>query len=92
VPAAILRQLFNDGRYWERVNENELVAAVEREGPARPQAGQPPGTMSRMVWYFDSQRQRVALVHEYRLPDGTLGGSGRPDPKRLMVGDEILIC
>ncbi len=52
--------------------------------------------MSRMVWYYamtgDGSLRKVALVHEYRRPDGSLGGSGLPDPKRLIVGDEILFC
>jgi hypothetical protein len=43
-----------------------------------------------MVWYFDLQLNRVALVHEYRLPDGSIGASGLPDPKRLLLEDEIL--
>jgi len=30
----------------------------------------------------------IAIVHQYLLPNGTLGGSGRPDPKRVTVGDE----
>ena len=87
-----LRKIFNDGRYHERVLANELLAVVEREGPAAPGANQEPGTVSRTVWYFDLQMQRVALVHEYRKPDGSLGGSGRPDPKRILLDDEILFC
>jgi hypothetical protein len=45
-----------------------------------------------MVWYLDDQRNRLALVHEYRLPDGSLGGSGKPDPKRMYFEGEILYC
>jgi hypothetical protein len=92
VPPQELRQIFNDGRYYERSVSGELLQVVESERPARAGAGQPAGTVSRMVWYFDDTLQRIALVHEYRLPDGTLGGSGKPDPKRLWVGDEILFC
>jgi hypothetical protein len=45
-----------------------------------------------MVAYFTLTLERVALVHEYRLPDGTIGASGRPDPKRILLEGEILIC
>lgn len=84
--------MFNEGRYHDRVTDGELLAVVESERPARLGSGQPPGTVSQMVWYFDSSLTRVALVHQYVRPDGTLGGSGRPDPKRLLLENEILFC
>lgn len=87
-----LRQLFNDGRYQERVIANELISSLENEHPARPEAMQPPGTLSQTFWYFDTSLRRVAFVHQYLRPDGALGGSGRPDPKWLLVDDEILFC
>jgi hypothetical protein len=91
-----LRRIFNEGGYLERVGSNELIEALESERPARPEAQQPLGTMSRMVWYYavdsDGTLAKVALVHEYRRPDGSIGGSGRPDPKRLIVDDEIWYC
>lgn len=45
-----------------------------------------------MVWYYDESLEGVALVHQYLRPDGSLGGSGKPDPKRLLLDDEILYC
>jgi hypothetical protein len=89
-----LHRAFNDGRYYERVCSNELLATVESEHRAPSEAGQPPGTMSQLVVYFDPAdlRHPVARVHQYLLPDGTLGGSGRPDPKRLFVGGEVWFC
>jgi hypothetical protein len=93
VPEDELRRIFNDGDYYGRACRNELLTSVEAERPAPPSAGQPPGTMSRVVVYYDlPSLRRVALVHEYRLPDGTLGASGRPDPKRILLEGEILIC
>jgi len=90
VSKAELQQIFNEGGYVERLQRNELLASVERERPAPPGAGQPPGTRSCTVWYFDLHFNRVALVHEYRLPDGSIGASGRPDPKRIILEGEIL--
>ncbi len=49
--------------------------------PSSP--AEPPGTRSQMVAYLDAAGQRIALVHQYLRPDGTIGGSGRPDPKEL---------
>ncbi len=41
-----------------------------------------------MVAYFDGVR-KVALVHRYLRPDGTVGASGMPDPKELLDDDVI---
>ncbi len=43
-----------------------------------------------MVLYSLPDSTPVALVHQYVRPDGTLGGSGLPDPKVLVVGNEVL--
>jgi hypothetical protein len=91
VPAWQLQQLFNNGLYFEKVQRNQLLASVESSRPADPSKGQPPGTLSQMVWYFDAT-ERVALVHQYLRPDGTIGASGLPDPKRLLIDGEILYC
>jgi len=91
VASSELQRIFNDARYYERVLANELLASVESSRPAPERAGQDPGTLSQMVWYFDGL-ERVALVHQYLRPDGSLGASGRPDPKRLLIGGEILWC
>jgi hypothetical protein len=36
-----------------------------------------------MVSYRDPNDDEVARVHQYLRPDGTIAGSGLPDPKRL---------
>ena len=87
-----LRRLFNEGEYYERVLAGELLESIETDRPARPGSGQPEGTRSQTLWYFDQSMNRVAFVHQYVRPDGSLGGSGRPDPKRLLFEDEILYC
>jgi len=89
---AELRQIFNNGEYYERVLRGDLFAVTEKSRLADPRKGQPPGTTSETVVYFDLQMNRVAFVHQYVLPDGTLGGSGRPDPKRILLDDVILFC
>lgn len=39
--------------------------------------------------YYDDLGQ-VAVVHQIRSPDGSLGASGKPDPKYLRLDDMIL--
>jgi hypothetical protein len=34
--------------------------------------------------YFDRHGRRIAVVHRYVRPDGSLGGRGRNDPKLLL--------
>lgn len=41
----------------------------------------PPCTLSQVLMYRDTRGQLVAVVHQYLLADGSLGASGRPDPK-----------
>jgi hypothetical protein len=43
--------------------------------------------MSEMYVYLDARtKQEVAEVHQYTRPNGTIGGHGKPDPKRVFEG------
>jgi hypothetical protein len=81
-----MRERFNRGRYWERMRAGEFTQEVLEEG--RPHAEvaskEPLGTVSQMVSYRDSNNDEVARVHQYLRPDGSIGASGLPDPKRLL--------
>jgi hypothetical protein len=39
--------------------------------------------------YWNQEREPVALVHQYVRPDGSIGGSGLPDPKRVVIGGTV---
>jgi hypothetical protein len=86
-----LRDLFNNRHYEERAKRGELVLRIARRSPAPAQANQPPGTMSTLREYRDAQGRVLARAHAYERPDGTFGGSGRPDPKWLRHGDVALV-
>jgi hypothetical protein len=43
----------------------------------------PDGTYSETVEYFEGDL-KLAVAHRYVLPDGRIGGSGRPDPKKMV--------
>jgi hypothetical protein len=45
-----------------------------------------------MVSYYDSRWRLVAKAHQYLRPDGTLGASCKPDPKKLVVNGEEWIA
>lgn len=81
-----LRALFNR-EVLPRIERGELLPVLVSEGQPNPRMQQLAGTRSQVVEYVDSQGGRlvvVALVHQYVRPDGSLGGSGRPDPKRVL--------
>jgi hypothetical protein len=87
-----LRQIFNEGQYWERVQAGEFRAVLLREANPDPiKSGQPVGTKSQILVYLDSNDIQVALVHQYFRPDGTLGGNGRPDPKKVLKDGVLYI-
>lgn len=83
-----MRDKFNEWGYWERVREGDFVEFVFRSRPPGPNApDMPDGTLSQEVHYFDRKVRRRAIVHQFLQPDGTLGASGKPDPKYLMGDD-----
>lgn len=85
-----LRQLFNEKRYWERAQEGEFTQIVlETRHPSLPLANEPVCTKSQIVAYRDRRGRNVAIVHQYLRTDGTLGLSGRPDPKRVIYNLEL---
>lgn len=87
----ILRRLFNDRQFVERAHKGSLIAYEKDSNLAPPGSGQPPGTRTQKVEYFARNGKRLALAIQYRRPDGTLGGSGLPDPKWLLDVDKALI-
>ncbi|MBA3415659.1 MAG: hypothetical protein H0U10_10585 [Chloroflexia bacterium] len=89
VSEAELRRRFNEGEDWLRTQSGELTAEVRRSGHPSPEgSGEPYCTQSQIVAYSDRMGRRVAVVHQYVRPDGTVGGSGRPDPK-MVVEDDV---
>jgi hypothetical protein len=86
--AVELRALFNTF-VWPRVVTGELAEVVLESSDPSARANQPLGTKSQTVGYF-WPGERVALAHRYLLKDGSLGGSGAPDPK-MMVHEGLIL-
>jgi hypothetical protein len=82
VSADALRQRFAQGDYLTRSANGEFGCCLADE--KKPKSGaEPPGTRSLMVSYLNDALGRIFMVHMYLRPDGTLGASGKPDPKWL---------
>ena len=86
-----IRQAFNSCQLLERVKSGEFYQTVfsERHPDPSPK-GEPFCTRSQMLIYWTQNGQPLALVHQYLRPNGTIGGSGQPDPKRILVGNKLL--
>src|SRR4051794_12295332 len=89
VDAQTLRHRFNVLDYHGALLRGELIPLVKKDQIIRPGTALPVGTRSQLIFYMQGQSV-VAKVHQYLLPDGTLGASGRPDPKWLRDGNRIL--
>src|SRR3989442_4967649 len=84
VSALEIQNLFNHANYWGHVKSGEFSEKLYSQGPPSPRSGEPPCTLSQMISYLDPHGLEIARVHQYLRKNGTLGGSGRPDPKQLL--------
>jgi hypothetical protein len=54
-------------------------------------ADEPKGTRSLTVSFVNEAGERIFLVHFYLRSDGSIGGSGTPDPKWLFEDGIVYI-
>ncbi len=79
-----MREWFNGDQYWEKAKSGEYTQIVlEDRHPSLTLANEPFCTRSQMISYRDAANDEVARVHQYLRTDGSIGASGRPDPKRI---------
>jgi hypothetical protein len=84
----MMRYRFNALRIFERSQRASDPPEIIDQGPAPRESGEPRGTLSQMIRYRIGGAD-YAKWHQYLRLDGSIGGSGRPDPKWLRVGGEI---
>ena len=63
---------------------DELQIFCDYDEPASPASNQDPGTRSKL-FKFRENGITVMTLHFYLKTDGSLGASGKFDPKSLMV-------
>jgi hypothetical protein len=81
--------MFNEDRFVERTKAGELKAVVVHSGNPSPEVGLPIGSRSELISYRDINNLEVARAHQYVLPDGKLGASEKPDPKRILKDGKL---
>jgi hypothetical protein len=88
----IIRKKFDEGPYAELIKNGKLRSKVigNRHLPNPATFQGPFCTHSQAIRYYDDNRWLIVEIHQYLRPDGTLGASGKPDPKRLRSGDTLL--
>lgn len=87
-----LRRLFNEASYLARTLNGTFVTkpfgrqSLYQNQPIEGREKEPEGTITGLVEISDpAKNQRVAIAHRLLRPDGTLGASGLPDPKMVLV-------
>ena len=80
--------MFKDVGYEAAILEKRARAGKAIKDDPGP-LHQPPATRSQSVSYCLMGVQ-IAVCHQYLLPDGTFGGSGKPDPKMLQYQGYVL--
>lgn len=91
VTPTIIRQHFNNGGYLARVQSGEITTSLSRNAHLEPPPhGEPTCTRSQILYYYTQDSELLAVVHQYYRPDGTIGASGLPDPKVLVLENRIL--
>lgn len=82
--------MFNSGNYEARARAGEFTERIAKQRhPSAPKAPVPYCTTSQLIQYLDAAGAEIVAFHRYLQPDGTLGASGQPDPKRI-VRDGVL--
>jgi len=84
----MLRQVFNDGQYEERVLNGDLSRRITRSYPTPSRDRHPLGTTSRFYDYLDQDGTVVAKAFHHDRPTDPW----KPDPKWLRLGQEILVA
>lgn len=91
VDKEIIRQIFNENGYLNKMLNGELLTRLKRNSHCKnPPEGEPLCTHSQIEYYYARSGEPVAVVHQYRRPDGSLAGSGQPDPKCIFLPDKTI--
>lgn len=82
-----MHQMFRREAFEQRAARGELTTKqVYYHHVDPPLEFEPLCTHSVRLAYFNAARERLAEVHYYERPDGSIGASGVLDPKEVVVG------
>jgi len=85
--------MYDESNLPQMLGRGELAAVViSQRHPDPPLGREPLCTWSQMVALRDRMGTAHAHLHRYLRPDGTVGLSGKADPKRLLLGGEVFVA
>ena len=91
VSPSTIRDLFNGSQYPGLIAncalKKEFIRRKHLQNPS--QRGEPPCTHSEIIHYISTDGELSVKIHQYLRPDGSLGASGKPDPKKLKLEGKI---
>lgn len=93
VSAGELRRLFNESEYPALIAQGRLVPQLLRNDHLKEphKRGEPLCTHGQAVHYCNIAGDWQVEIFQYLRPDGSLGASGRPDPKRVRMGASVCV-
>jgi len=86
-----IQRMFNESQYPTMIQQGLLLKKFLRNDHLKhpEEKNEPNCTHSQAIRYSNNQGQLVVEVHQYLRNDGTIGGSGKADPKRLIIEDTV---
>lgn len=94
VPPSILRQYFNNSELSLQIETGALQPSLQEDRHLEHPERVNEEYCTRHQWkrYVDTDGKMILETSNYLRPDNTLGASGKPDPKRMLVGERIWIA
>ena len=85
-------EIFNESQYPEMIANKQLKRKyLWNEHLKHPERKKEPRCTRSQVIRYSDKGQWIVEIHRYLRRDGTIGGSGSLDPKRLRIGNKIII-
>ncbi len=84
----MMRKWFNANILQSLRDYTMIVEDESHLTPASAKPGLPSCTLSQFITY-KRDGQELARAHQYKLRDGSIGGSGKPDPKRCVIQGKL---
>lgn len=95
VDASTIRRAFNEAGIWEKVLQGSYRIAF---APIRERKNSPPGgpsieqfPFSQELWIADAQGAFVAKAHRFLRNFSEEQLERRPDPKRIVIGQQMMV-
>jgi len=87
IDSSRIQEIFNNSQELQRlVSENVNRTQLKRKHLKEPREKNLPWcTHSESFRYQNDSETHSVVVHQYTLPDGGIGASGLPDPKRIRI-------